>query len=105
MMTAPQTLLMMFSTFSLNLLPSRETTVDSVRNQITEAEPKPQMKNRSPPLVRVARKAPSIMVPSMMAWGFSQVTTKAEPASFQMGTFTSRPPSRLALDRSRPMPI
>ena len=79
--------------------------MDSVRNQITEAEPKPQMKNRSPPLVRVARKAPSIMVPSMMAWGFSHVTTKAEPASFQMGTFTSRPPSRLALDRSRPMPI
>ena len=29
MMTAPQTLLMTFSTFSLNLLPSRDTSVDT----------------------------------------------------------------------------
>ena len=96
---------MMFSTFSLNLLPSRDTRVETVKNQITEAEPKPQIKGRSPPGARVARNAPSIMVPSMMAWGFSHVTTKAEAASFQMGTFTSRPPSRLALERRSPMPM
>ena len=74
-------------------------------NHRTEALAKPKMKDRSPPSGRVARKAPSIMVPSMMAWGFIQVTTKAEVKSFQTGIFTSLPPSRLALERSRPMPI
>ena len=70
-----------------------------------DAEPKPQINGTSPPAGSVARNAPSIIVPSMMAWGFSQVTTKAVVMSFHTGTFTSLPPSRLALERKRPMPI
>lgn len=79
--------------------------MDRVRNHRAEALPKPQINGRSPPSGRLARKAPSIMVPSMRAWGLIQVTTKAEEISFQRGTLTSRPPSREALDRRRPMPI
>lgn len=79
-------------------LPSRDTTVDRVRNHRAEALPKPQINGRSPPSGRLARKAPSIMVPSIRAWGLIQVTTKAEETSFQMGTLTSRPPSREAVD-------
>ena len=69
------------------------------------ALPKPKINGRSPPWGRLARKAPSIMVPSMRAWGFIQVTTKAVVNRRQRGTFTSLPPSREALDRSSPTPI
>ena len=89
----------------MNLLPSSDTTVDRVKNHRIEALPKPKMKGRSPPAGRVARKAPSIMVPSIRAWGFIQVTTKAVVNSFQMGIFTSLPPSKLALARRSPTPI
>ena len=41
----------------------------------------------------------------MSACGLNHVTTHAVVMSFQTGTFTSRPPSRLALLRSSPMPI
>ena len=90
MMTAPHTLLMMFSTFSLNLAPSSDTMVESARNQITDALPKPQIKGRSPPAGRLARKAPSIMVPSMMACGLNHVTTKAVVKSFHTGRELAR---------------
>ena len=79
--------------------------VERVRNQITDALPKPKIKGRSPPVGRLARKAPSIMVPSMMACGLNHVTTKAVVNSFHTGTFTSLPPSSDALDRSSPIPI
>ena len=75
------------------------------KNHSTDALAKPQMKNTSLPAGRLARNAPSIMVPSMMACGLNHVTTQAVEITFQMGTFTSRPPSMLALERKSPIPI
>ena len=77
MITAPQILLITVSTFSLNRAPSREITVVTPKNHSTEAEAKPPMKNPSVPAGSPARKAPSIMVPSISAWGLNQVITQA----------------------------
>lgn len=54
----------------------------------------------------VALNAPSIMVPSIMAWGLNHVTTHAVDMTFNMGMFTSLPLSRLSSrERSSDMPI
>ena len=52
---------------SLNLAENREMRAEIPRNHVTLALAKPPMKKASVPAGRLARKAPSIMVPSMMA--------------------------------------
>ena len=68
----------------LNLLLNTEISREMDTNHRQEAEATPQMKGRDWEPGRVTRKAPSIMVPSMSAWGLNQVTMQAEEMVFRI---------------------
>ena len=55
------------SVLFVNLALNNEMIVEMDKNHNTEAEAKPPTKNKSVPAGRVALKAPSIMLPSMIA--------------------------------------
>ena len=86
---------------SLNMEISRVTPV----NHRQEARATPEIKGMDWEPGRVTWKAPSIMVPSMMAWGLNQVTTQAEEMVLRMDMAPPDRSSSSALARSRPMPM
>ena len=106
MIMHPQMMFIILSTLLLNLLLKIESSVVIPRNQQNDAVATPLM-NLSPSAAgSVALKAPSIMVPSMMAWGLNQVTTQAVEMTFNIGTLTSFEDSRVSsFERSSEIPI
>ena len=87
--------------FALN----SEISVEIPRNHITDALAKPPTKKKSVPSGRVALNAPSIIDPSIKAWGLNQVTTQAVVTTFAIGIFTSVLVSRVSFARTSPWPI
>jgi len=65
-------------TFASNLLLKTEIKNVNPVNQMQEAETTPVIKGTDCSAGRVTRKAPSIIVPSMIACGLNHVTTQAD---------------------------
>ena len=70
--------LMVFRTAGVKRVLKVEIIRVTAVNQRKDAAVTPVMKGADSAGGRAARKAPSIMVPSIMAWGLNQVTTQAE---------------------------
>lgn len=85
----PQTMFITRSVLSVNFALNSEIIVEIDKNHRTEAEAKPPTKNKSVPAGKVALKAPSIMLPSIIAWGLNQVTAQAVVITLIIGTLTS----------------
>ena len=83
-MITPHTILIHRITFALNLLLTSEIRNVSPMNQENEAHATPVINGVSCPAANVTWKAPSIMVPSMIACGLNQVTTQADEMVFLM---------------------
>ena len=77
----------------------------SPMNQRNEADTTPKIKGKDWEAGRVTWKAPSIMVPSMIAWGLNQVTTKAEEIVFCIESAEPPSDSSVTLDLSRQIPM
>ena len=75
--TIPHTILMARSTLVLKRLLNNEMVIDKPVNQMQEAVATPKMKAVDWVGGKLALKAPSIIVPSIIACGLNQVTTQA----------------------------
>ena len=104
-MTMPQITLIIRRILSVNFALNRESRVEIPKNQRVEAQPTPKMNSVLLAAGRVARKAPSIMEPSIRACGLNQVTTQAVEMTFNMGTSTFVELSIVSWARRRPIPI
>ena len=71
-------------------------------NHSTDALAKPPTKKKSVPSGRVALNAPSIIEPSIRAWGLNQVTTQAVVMTLAMGMSTLVLVSMVSLERTSP---
>ena len=88
MMTQPHTTFITLRTLSVNLAENSDSMVEIPKNQQQDAQATPIMNFVDWSAGRVAWNAPSIMEPSMRAWGLNQVTTQAVEMTFSMGTST-----------------
>lgn len=75
--TTPHTTLIVRSTLALKRLLKVEMVIAKPVNHRKEAVATPQMKAVDWVGGRLALKAPSIIVPSIIAWGLNHVTTQA----------------------------
>ena len=75
--TIPHTILIVRSTLVLKRSLNNEMVIDKPVNQMQEAVATPKMKAVDWVGGKLALKAPSIIVPSIIAWGLNQVTTQA----------------------------
>ena len=83
-MITPHTILIHRITFALNLLLISEIKDVRPMNQEKDAHATPVINGVSCPAANVTWKAPSIIVPSMIACGLNQVTTQADEMVFLM---------------------
>lgn len=101
----PQTTLIIRRTFALNLLLKIEITKVNPVNHKQDAAATPEINGVDCDAVSVTRNAPSIIVPSMTAWGLNQVTTQAEEIVFRTDKSDSDFSSSSTFDLNNPIPI
>lgn len=104
-MITPQTKLITRNTLALNRLLKIEIIKVNPVNHKQDAAATPEINGVDCDAVSVTWNAPSIIVPSIIAWGLNQVTTQAEEIVFRTDKSDSDFSSSSTFVLSNPIPI